>query len=369
MEQNSRQNKITQTAILGIIANLFIATIKIIIGMAASSLAIITEGINNATDCGSALMTLIGTKLSAKHPDEKHPFGYGRIEYLTGMVVGVFILYAGISMIRESIDGIIHPTEMSVSLLTIGIIAFTAIIKFVLGIYTIGVGKQTNSDTLIAVGEDGRNDSFISLITIISSIIFLMTGISIDAYAGLLFSFVVIKSGIDVLKSTASDIIGTSGEEELAKALYKEIRSTEGIISAADMMLHNYGPDQYSGSVNIEIDHKKNVGEVYEFIHELQLRIMHEYKVTMVFGIYAVDRDSEQSKEMRSYIAKFVKSHEHIKSFHALYLSEKTGTIYCDFIVDYDLHDWEGTQEEFLGYMGEKYPDYKIELTIETDFV
>ena len=178
-----------------------------------------------------------------------------------------------------------------------------------------------------------------------------------------------IKSGIDSLKSTASDLIGRPGKEELAKKIYKEVRKTDGVISAIDMMLHDYGPDRYSGSVNIEIDHKRSIGEVYEEIHKLQLRIKEEYHVTMVFGIYAVDEDTASVVDLRRYIGKFVHAKEHVKSFHALYLSRDTDTIYCDFIVDYALEDWDGLKESFEEYMKKQYPKYHVELTIETEFV
>ena len=231
------------------------------------------------------------------------------------------------------------------------------------------LGKSVESEVLLAVGEDGRNDSFFSGLTILSSVIFLFTGFSLDAYAGIVFSFVVIKSGVDALKNTASDLIGRSGKEELARQLYKEIRATDGVISAIDMMLHDYGPDRYSGSVNIEIDHKRSIGEVYEEIHRLQLRIMEEYHVTMVFGIYAVDEDTSSVVDIRRYIGKFVRVNEHVKSFHALYLSKGTNTLYCDFIVDYALRDWEGLRKSFTDYMKKQYPEYEISLTIETEFV
>lgn len=369
MNTQTRQQVMTRTSIIGILVNLAIASAKVILGLAVSSIAIMSEGINNATDALSAVLTLIGAKISGKHPDEKHPFGYGRIEYLTGMVVGVIILYAGISMFKESVEGIIHPSPLSVDVISIVIIAVTAVIKFLLGIYTIQKGKSINSDTLIAVGEDSRNDSFISVITIATSIIYLIGHISLDAYAGALFSFIVLKSGYEALKNTSNDIIGAAGDEELASQIYKEIRATEGVISAADMMLHNYGPDQYSGSVNVEIDHKETVGSVYEVLHELQLRIMHEYHVTMVFGIYAVDRDTPEYKELRKVILDYVKPNENIKSIHALFLSKKTNKIYVDFIVDYKLEDWDAVREEFTAYMKKHYPEQELELTIETEFV
>ena len=135
------------------------------------------------------------------------------------------------------------------------------------------------------------------------------------------------------------------------------------------MMLHDYGPDRYSGSVNIEIDHKRSIGEVYEEIHRLQLRIMEEYHVTMVFGIYAVDEDTAAIVDIRRYIGKFVRVNEHVKSFHALYLSKETGTLYCDLIVDYALRDWEELRKSFVEYMKKQYSEYEISLTIETEFV
>lgn len=369
METQERQKKITQTAVLGIIVNLVIAGAKIIIGLAASSIAIMSEGINNATDAGSSFLTLVGTRLSAKHPDEKHPFGYGRIEYLTGLVVGSLILFTGVSILRESIDAFINPPEMSISALAIGIVAVTAIVKFFLGTYTIKTGKQTESEALTAVGAECRSDSLFSIMTIVSSVIFLISGKSLDAVAGVIFALIILKSGFEALKNTSGDLIGTAGKEELAKQLYKEIRSHQEILSAVDMMLHDYGPDRYSGSVNVEIDHSKSIGEVYEFLHELQLKIMHEYKVTMVFGIYAVDKQSDMSKAMRKVIGEYVHQEEHIKSFHALYFSQETKTIYVDFIVDYKLKDWDAAKEKFLSYMKQHYPDYPVELVIETEYV
>lgn len=369
MNGNDRQKIITKTSIIGILANLVIASVKIIIGIMANSLAIVSEGVNNASDSATSFIMLIGTKLSNKKPDKDHPFGHGRVEYLTGIVIGVIILMTGIGLIRESIDSIMHPKGMSVNALAVGIIVFSAVAKYALGEYTERRGKSVESDALIALGKDSKNDSFISIITIVSSLIFIFTGYSLDAYAGLVFSLVILKAAYETLKNTADEIIGRPGKFELAKQLYQEISKTEGIYSIADMMLHSYGPEKYSGSVNVEINHDKTVGEVYEFLHELQLRIMHEYNVTMVFGIYAVDEDHPYMRELRKAIAEFIRPIEHVKSYHAVYISEETNTIYCDFIVDYDLQDWDGLKENFCKYMAEKYPDYSVELVIETEFV
>jgi len=365
----SRDEIIARTSILNVIVNVIISIIKIIIGLATSSIAIVSEGINGATDALSSVMTFVGTKLAKKHPDEEHPFGYGRIEYLTSLVISGVILFAGIQMIINSVNLIIHPEEMSVSYVFIIIIAAVAVLKFFLGTYTIKMGKTASSQSLIAVGTECRTDSFASIITIVSSLIFIIFGVSLDAYAGIIISLLIVKAWFDSLRETSGDLLGRPGDMELVNVLYKEIRSTDGVIAAADMMLHNYGPDAWSGSVNIEIDHKKTVGEIYSFIHALQLRIMHEHNVTMVFGIYAIDNDSEHIKELRERIATFVKEHEYVKSYHAVYIEPSNHDIYCDFIVDYKLDNWDALDAEFRDYMDKLYPGQRIELTIETEYV
>ena len=365
----SRNKIITQTSWLGILANVLMAVIKIIIGALTSSIAIISEGVNNATDSLTAVIALIGTKLANKHPDKKHPFGYRRIEYLTGLVIATIIVVTGIEMLITSTKIIFNPTNLSISYISLIIIAVSAIIKFALGTYTIKIGKKVNSIALEAVGIDGRNDSFISIITIISALFFLTLNISIDAYAGIIISSLIIKSGFNALKDTVSELLGRSGQKDLAEKIYKEIHNTKEIINAADMMLHNYGPNTWSGSVNVEVDHAKTVGEIYQVIHKLQLKIMHEYKVVMVFGIYAVDHDHEDVKTIRQDIDIFVLKNKHIKSIHAVYLDPQTNKIYCDFVVDHDLKEWNTLKEDFLEYMAKKYPNNEIELTIETEFV
>ncbi|MCQ2508521.1 MAG: cation diffusion facilitator family transporter [Dorea sp.] len=368
-DPESRDGIIAVTSGLNIIANVFIALLKIVIGVITSSVAIISEGVNNASDAMTSILALLGTKLAGKHPDEKHPFGYGRIEYMASLVIAVMILYSSIEIIKSSVHLILHPEEMSVSFASIGIIVLTAVIKIFMGNYTIKMGEKTESSSLTGVGEEGKADSLASLITILSSLVYICFHYSVDGYAGLLIGGLVFKAGAGVLAETCNDLLGKTGDHELATQLYKEIRSTEGIQAAVDMMLHNYGPEAWSGSVNVEMDHKMTVGEIYNILHALQLRIMHEYHVVMVFGVYAVDNDHEEVRALRKKISEFMKLHEHIKSFHAVYIDTDNDTIYCDFIVDYKLDDWEGLRKEFVTYMKEFYPQYKIELVVETEFV
>ncbi len=272
----AREQEIVRVSVLGIILNLLIAASRIVLGFLTSSIAIMSEGVNNAMDALTSALTLVGTKLSRKHPDSRHPFGYGRIEYLTSLTVAVIIIVAGAEMMTESVKLIIKPQKLSVSLSAMAIVGGAAVVKFFLGVYTIRTGKRTGSGSLAAIGLEGRNDSLASVLTIASAAIYLALRISIDAYVGIVMAVLILKAGLEVLKDTVSELLGRPGQKELADELYRKIRRTPGILGAADMMLHNYGPGAWSGSVNIEIDHRKNIGEIYGEIHRLQLEIMQE---------------------------------------------------------------------------------------------
>ena len=368
-EPDSREGAVVTVSALNILVNLIFAAVKVVIGLAVSSIAIVSEGVNNATDSATSLITIVGTKLSAKHPTEKHPFGFGRIEYLTSLLISVLILFTGAELMESSVKLIFQPQEMSISYVTMAIIAVSALIKLLLGTYTIKEGKRVDSSSLVALGTECRSDSVVSVITLVTALVFLIFHISLDAYAGILMSLIVLKAGLEVLKETLSDILGQAGEKELAQELYRIIRAEPLVLNAADMMLHNYGPDAFSGSVNVEIDHSKTVGEVYAALHELQLKIMHEKHITMVFGIYAVDKDHQEIRQLREQVAAFVRSQEHVISYHALYIHPNGKDIYVDLVVDYDLADWEVLRREFTDYMASLYPNKHLELVIETNYV
>lgn len=369
MTAAERTGIINRTSILGIVVNVLIAGVKIAAGLLASSVAIVSEGVNNAADALTSVLTMVGTRLAGRHPDAKHPFGYGRIEYLTGLVVAVVIIVSGVQMLIESVKLIFRPEELSISYVSLAIVAVSAVVKFFLGLYTIARGRVVQSDALVGVGLECRGDSYISIITIGVAVVFLLTGVSLDAYAGVVMSAIILKAGVEVLLKIVSELIGRPGEKELATKIYQLVRATPGVVGAADMMLHNYGPNAWSGSVNVEIDHAKSVGEVYAMLHELQLGIMHEEHVTMVFGVYAVDDDHVETRRIRRTILEYVKAHEHVKSFHAVYLEPGTNRLYCDLVVDYELADWGALRADFLDYMKAKVPGRDVVLTVETEFV
>ena len=199
---SSREKTIIRTSIIGIIANVFLAAFKAVIGIMTHSIAIVLDAVNNISDAGSSLITIVGTKLAGKEPDKKHPFGYGRIEYLSAMIISVIVLYAGITSFVESVKQIIHPETPEYNTVSLIIVAVAVVVKILLGRYVKGVGEKVNSDSLINSGEDATLDSIISASTLVAAGIFMIFHISLEAWLGAIIAVVIIKSGIEMLQDT-----------------------------------------------------------------------------------------------------------------------------------------------------------------------
>ena len=249
----TREKTIIRTSVIGIIANVMLAAFKAVVGLMSNSIAIVLDAVNNISDAGSSLITIVGTKLAGKKPDKKHPFGYGRIEYLSAMIISVIVLYAGITSFVESVKQIIHPETPDYSAVSLAIVAVAVVVKIVLGRYVKGVGVKVNSDSLVNSGEDATLDSVISASTLVAAGIFLIFHISLEAWLGAIISLVIIKSGIEMLRDTVSQILGERNDVELARSIYATVKSFPDVQGAYDLVLNNYGPDTWNGSVHIEV--------------------------------------------------------------------------------------------------------------------
>ena len=180
---NNREKSIIKTSIISIISNIVLAGFKAFVGLVANSIAIISDAINNLSDALSSIITIVGTKLAGKAPDKKHPYGYGRIEYMTSLIVSAIVLYAGITAFIESIKKIIHPEEVDYNSVTLIVLIAGIIVKFTLGLYVKKKGKTVNSDSLIASGSDAFNDAILSISVLTSTIIYMLFNISLDVDA------------------------------------------------------------------------------------------------------------------------------------------------------------------------------------------
>ena len=368
-EEEQRDRVIVRTSVIGILANIFLAAFKAVVGIFSHSIAIVLDAVNNLSDAASSVITIVGTKLAAKEPDRKHPYGYGRIEYFSAMIIAVIVLYAGVTSLVESIKKIIDPETPDYSALTILIVTAAVLVKVVLGVYVKKTGEKVNSDSLIASGKDAVLDSVISTATLVAALLFLTLHISVEAYLGAVISLVIIKAGYEMLMDTISDILGQRVDSELSKSIKKTVCEVDGVLGAYDLVLHNYGPDRLMGSVNIEVYDTKTADEIDAITRAIQDKVYHEYQVIIAAaGIYSVNTRNEEAARIRTDILRIVGEREELLQMHGFYLNEKTSTVTFDIIIDFDTKDREGVFERFVKEIEALYPAYTFRVTMDTDF-
>ena len=366
--KNDRETTVIRTSIISILANIVLAGFKAFVGFLSNSIAIISDAVNNLSDALSSIITIIGTKLAGKAPDKKHPYGYGRIEYMTSLIVSAIVLYAGVTAFIESVKKIIHPEVADYSTVTLVIIIAGIIVKFILGLYVKKKGRDVNSDSLVASGSDAFNDAILSISVLASAIIYLIFRISLEAYVGVLLSIFIIKSGIELIKESVDNMLGVRVESELARNIKKDVIQEENVRGAFDLVLNDYGPDKYLGSIHIELPDTLSVTEVDKISRNITKKIMNKYGVILhTIGIYSINTKDDNVIKIRNDIHNIVFSHEGILQMHGFYLDEQDKTINFDIIIDFKIKDREEVYKLIHDEIQEKYKDYKINITLDVD--
>ena len=366
--KNDREKTVVKTSIISILANIVLTVFKATVGLLANSIAIVSDAVNNLSDALSSIITIIGTKLAGKAPNKKHPYGYGRIEYMTSFIVSAIVLYAGVTALIESIKKIIHPEVADYSMVTLIIIVAGIVVKFILGLYVKKKGKEVNSDSLVASGSDAFNDAILSISVLASAIIYLIFNISLEAYVGVLLSLFIIKSGIELIKDSVDNMLGVRIESKLAKSIKKDVIEEKDVRGAFDLVLNNYGPDKYLGSIHIEVLDSLSVAEVDKISRNITKKIMNKYGVTLhTIGIYSVNTKDEKIINIQNEIHNIVFSHKGILQMHGFYLDEQDKTINFDIIIDFNVKDREEVYKSIFDEIQEKYKEYKINITLDVD--
>ena len=368
-ESVSREQTIIRTSMIGIAANVLLAAFKAAVGVLTNSIAIVLDAVNNISDAGSSLITIVGTKLAGKEPDKKHPFGYGRIEYLSAMIISVIVLYAGITSLTESVRQIIHPQTPSYTPVSLVIVAVGVAVKIVLGRYVKGVGEKVNSDSLINSGEDATLDSIISASTLVAAGIFLIFRISLEAWLGAIISVVIIKSGIEMLRDTISQLLGERNDIELAKAIKKTVVSFPAVHGAYDLVLNNYGPDHWNGSIHIEVPDTCTAAELDYLLRSIQEAVFAEHQVVLTaIGVYSINTKDEDVIRVRKSVQEIVFSHKYIRQMHGFYLLKEEKTMRFDLVVSFDAKDRRAVFNEAVADVQKAFPEYQLQTAMDTDF-
>ncbi len=363
IKEEKRESVIIKTSIIGIFTNLILVVFKAIIGLISNSIAILLDAVNNLSDALSSIVTIIATKLADSEPDKKHPLGHGRIEYLSAMIVAGIIFYACITYLIEYIKKFFNPLEVEYSKVTFIILIVSIVLKLLLGRYVKNIGEKFNSPSLVASGSDATFDAILSSSVLVSAILYIFTDINIEAYVGVLISIFIIKSGIEIFMEAVNEILGKRVDKETINEIKKTICKIENVYGAYDLMLHNYGPDKYVGSVHIEIPDSMTAEEIDPLERKITNIVLHLSGIT----IYSMNTKNEDIAKLRYKIYKIVMSNDGVLEFHGFYLEEKNKSIRFDIIIDYSIKNREEIYNKILNDVKKEYPDYTINIKVDID--
>lgn len=367
MLESNREKTIVRTSVIGIVVNVFLVLFKAFVGFASNSIAVILDAVNNLSDALSSVVTIIGAKLGAKQPNKKHPLGYGRIEYLSSMIIAALVLYAGGTSLVESVKKIFKPGDVEYGTVSIIIISVAIIAKLILGLFVKKQGKKVNSGALVASGSDALFDAILSASVLASAIIYLIWGISLEAYVGVIIAGFIIKAGIEMMIETLNDIIGKREDAETSKELKRIICEEESVLGAYDLILFNYGPNKNYGSVHIEIPDTMSVNDVDKITRKIQLDVFQKTGVILTgIGVYSFNTSDDEVAQIRNTIQKTVLSHEWALQMHGFYADTEKKTIRFDVVISFDI-ERKDAMEILNKEVGDLYPSYEITIIPDVD--
>ena len=364
----TRSQKIIRTSIIGIAANMLLAAFKAAVGILASSVAIVMDAVNNLSDALSSVVTIIGTKLSQRPADREHPFGFGRIEYFSAIIIAVLVLSAGITSFIESVKKIFNPTEPEYTTVTLIVIVVAIVVKLVLGRYVKGQGERLSSDALIASGSDALFDAVITLSTLVSAGIMLLWNVSLDGILGALISLVIIKAGIEMLASPVNELLGSRISPELVKQIKQEVLDFEGVHGVYDLIIHNYGPDVLIGSLHINVYDTMNAHEIHGLTRRISEEMFMQHGIIMTVGIYAIATGENKRTELQTAVMQTLGRHTDITQVHGFYYYERDNRVSIDVVPDLSVHDdtvfCRKLEEELKALI----PDVNISIVIDHNY-
>ncbi|MBO4465338.1 MAG: cation transporter [Bacteroidales bacterium] len=364
----NRSKEIIRTSVIGIVANVLLASFKAVVGLLAHSVAVVLDAVNNLSDALSSVITIIGTKLSVRPADSKHPFGYGRVEYFTAIIIAVIVLTTGITSLVESVKKIISPTEPDYTTVTLIVIIAAIVTKLVLGWYVRRQGKKLDSDALIASGSDALFDAIITLATLISAGVMLIWDVSLDGYLGALISIVIIKAGIEMLASPINQLLGAQAAADLIHQIKADITAMDQVQGVFDIILHGYGPNLSIGSLHIGVPDTLSAHQIHGLTRSISELMLSKYGIIMTVGVYSVATGDNKNAELQRTVIQTLTAQEHVVQVHAFYYDKENNSVSVDVVPDFSITN----DEEFISLLSKQLnasvPGITISIVIDHNY-
>lgn len=369
LTSSERETAIVRTSTIGIVANVALAVFKAVVGILSNSIAVTLDAVNNLSDAISSIITIVGTKLSNKKADREHPFGHGRIEYITTTVIAAIIMYAGISSLIKSIQGIMDPVTPDYSPLSLFIIAVAVLVKIILGHYVRSIGNRVNSDTLIASGSDALFDATLSTSVLTAALIFIFAKISLEAYVGVVISGFIIKASIELLQGSIKEIIGMRPDAALSTLIYDIVKEDPDAEGVYDLIIHNYGPDRFVGSFHTEVLDTTSAIEIDTMIRRLSTEIYKQTSgkiIIAAIGIYARNTTDNRIVKMRTEVTEMALAHEGVLQVHGFIADIENQFMAFDTVIEFG-YDGKQIVHDIIHEVEAAYPDMNVSVLLDRD--
>ena len=371
-DEKVREKYGTFFSVFSIFCNILMVIFKLIVSFVSNSVSIRADALNNLSDVGSNLASYFGFALSGKHPDADHPYGHGRMEYVSGMVVSFLILLVGFSSIRDSLEKILHPEAISFSYLSLFVLFFSIALKLFMSYINSKAGDKISSETLKAAAADSLNDSIMTSATLLSLIIFRVSGINIDAYIGLAVSFFVVYAGIGIFRNVLDTILGKAPDREEIRKIEEDIRSHEGILGIHDLLLHDYGPSHRFMSLHAEVDSSVPIMETHDLIDNIELEILNKYKILTTIHMDPIDTKDEEMVKLKEKVKQIVTSIDkdyNIHDFRIVRGPTHSNLVFDVLIPAQDRISHETLKKEISDKVSEIDKSYRCVIQIDHSFV
>ncbi len=355
-------------AIVGIIANLFLAAFKLLAGILSGAISITADAMNNLSDAGSQVVSFISFKISGKPADRDHPFGHARIEYVASMIVSFLVLLVGFELLTDSVKKIFEPTETSYSLLVMIILAVSVLIKLWLFVFGRSAATRINSEVINAAATDSLSDAIATSAVLVSAIICKYTGFNTDGYMGVVVAVIVLVAGIKILNETKNSILGSAPEPELIEQIVQITREYPEALGIHDMVVHNYGPGNTIASFHVEVDGSQNVFYTHDVIDTIEKRLYSELAVRATVHMDPIVTDDERVNELREKISALVKAIDESLDIHDFRFVE--GITHSNLIFDVNVpFEMKESDDEIKRAVSDKVsefdPNYFVVMTVD----
>lgn len=361
------------SSIVGIICNVILFGIKIIIGLIINSISVMADAFNNLSDAGSSIISFFGVKLAERPADKDHPFGHGRFEYISALVVAFLILQVGLSLLQSSFNKVLHPEKVGFSWIMVAILSVSILVKLWLSLFNKKLGNLINSNVMKATSADSLNDVIVTFATIISIIASKLTGINIDGWIGLIVSVFVMLSGFNIAKETLMPLIGEAVDKDAYANITNKVESYEGIIGSHDLIVHNYGPSHIMATIHAEVPNDSNMEDVHETIDRIERDVLREMGIFLVIHMDPVEVNDKKVLEKKKMVVEVVGDIEPKASIHDFRVVNGKGitNLIFDLVVphSYNEEDEQDLLKKVTEYISENYGKYQCVITIEHSYI